>query len=103
MTPTQSFLAHWYYHLPNLAMAALMYTLMGRYVLGLFFANRPDAVIMRVFANVTDPVLKLVRLITPAIVPGGLVLVFAIVWLMALRLFWFITCVVMGMRLTIQG
>lgn len=103
MTPTQSFLTHWYFHLPNLALAALMYTLIGRYVLDLLFSRRPDAVIIRVFASVTDPVINLVRLITPAIVPTGLVLVFAIVWLMALRLVWFITCVVLGMRPTIGG
>lgn len=101
MTPTQSFLAHWYFHIPNLAMAALMYTIMGRYVLSLLFSDRPDAVIMKVFANVTDPFLKLVRFITPGIVPAGLILVFAIVWLMALRMFWFLTCVAAGMRLSI--
>ena len=33
MTPSQSFFAHWYFHLPNLAMAALTYTLIGRYIL----------------------------------------------------------------------
>ncbi len=98
MSPTQTFLSQWYFHIPNMAMAALMYTLMGRYVLGLLFSKKPDAVILRVFSSVTDPVLKLVRLITPAIVPSGLVLVFAIGWLMALRLIWFIVCVSAGMR-----
>ncbi len=98
MTPTQSFFTHWYFHLPNMALAALIYTLIGRYVLALLFSKNPDVVILRVFANVTDPVLKAVRAITPAIVPSGLVMVFSIAWLMALRLFWFITCVSLGMR-----
>ena len=44
MNLQDSFLAHWYYHLPNLAMAAMIYTLAGRWVLELFFAKRPDAV-----------------------------------------------------------
>lgn len=100
MSPTQSFLTHWYFHIPNLAMAALMYTLIGRYVLSLFFSKKPDVVILKVFASVTDPVLHLVRAITPAIVPGGLVLVFAIAWLMAARMFWFLTCVAAGMRIS---
>ena len=31
-----SFLSFWYYHLPNFVLAALMYTLLGRVVLGMF-------------------------------------------------------------------
>lgn len=98
MSPTQSFFTYWYFHIPNLIFAALIYTLVGRYVLSLVFAKRPDVVILKVFASVTDPVLALVRAITPAIVPNGLVLVFTIAWLMAARLFWFLTCVAAGMR-----
>jgi hypothetical protein len=99
MTPTQSFLAYWWYHVPNLAMAALIYTLMGRYLLELFFAKRGDAVILRVFRGATDWFVRLVRAITPAIVPNGVVVVFGIVWLMAARMFWFLTAVAAGMRL----
>lgn len=98
MTPTQSFLTYWYFHIPNLAMAALIYTLIGRYLLGLLFARKPDVVILKVFASVTDPIVKVVRVLTPAIVPNGLVIVFAVAWLMALRLFWFLTCVAAGMK-----
>ena len=98
MTPTQSFFAHWYFHFPNLPMAALIYTLAGRYILELLFQKRQDVVILRVFRSVTDPILNTVRLVTPAIVPNGLVIVFAATWLMALRLGWFLTCVAAGMR-----
>jgi YggT family protein len=98
MSPAQSFITYWYFHVPNLLMAALIYTLIGRYLLSLMFSRNPDAVILKVFASVTDPILKLVRLVTPRIVPNGLVMVFAIVWLMAARLFWFLTCVAAGMR-----
>jgi hypothetical protein len=41
--------------------------------------------------------------VTPAIVPNGVMPVFAIAWLMALRMFWFLTCVAMGMRPQIGG
>ncbi len=98
MTPTQSFFEHWYFHVPNLAMAALVYTLIGRYVLEILFSKRPDAVILKVFRTITDPFVGLVRAITPRIVPDGLVVVLAIGWLMALRMFWFLTCVAAGMR-----
>ena len=51
----------------------------------------------------TDPVVKLVRLVTPAIVPNGLVVVAAIMWLMAARMFWFLTAVTYGMKLSTGG
>lgn len=98
MTPAESFLTYWYFHIPNLLMAALIYTLLGRYLLALFFRRRPDVVILRVFATVTDPVLRAVRVITPAVVPNGLLMIFAIGWLMAARMFWFLTCVAAGMQ-----
>lgn len=101
MSLQDAFLAHWYYHLPNLAMAAMMYTLAGRYVLELVFARRPDVVILKVFRSVTDPVLRVVRAITPRIVPDGVVIVFTAAWLMALRMVWFLTCVAFGMRLKV--
>lgn len=106
MTPSESFLTHWYFHVPNLLMAALIYTLIGRYVLEIAFdmiGGRQDAVILRVFRSVTDPLLQLVRLITPLIVPAGLLIVFAIAWLMAARMFWFLTCVAAGMRPSVGG
>ncbi len=97
MSISESFFTYWYFHIPNLILSALIYTLIGRYVLSLFFRNNPDAVIFRVFRSVTDPILKAVRVITPAVVPNGVVMVFAIVWLMAARMFWFLTCVAAGM------
>lgn len=103
MNPTESFATYWWFHIPNLLMAALIYTLIGRYLLELFFARKQDAVILKVFRSVTDPVVKLVRLITPAIVPEGLVVVAAVLWLMAARLFWFLTALTYGMKLTTGG
>jgi nitrogen fixation/metabolism regulation signal transduction histidine kinase len=99
MNPQDSFFTHWYFHIPNLIMAAMIYTLIGRYILELIFAKRPDVVIMRVFRQITDPVLGAVRAITPAVVPNGLVLVFAIVWLISLRMFWLLTVLAAGVRM----
>ena len=98
MSPTDSFFSHWYFHVPNLVMAALIYTLIGRYVLELLFSRSPDVVIVKVFRQVTDPVLASVRVITPAIVPNGLVIVFTIVWLMALRMFLYLTIIAAGVK-----
>ncbi len=96
MTPTESFYEHWYFHLPNLVLAALLYTLAGRYILELFFQRNQDAVILKVFRSITDPVLKLVRVVTPGVVPNGLVIIFAVVWLMGLRLFLYLTMLAAG-------
>jgi YggT family protein len=103
MTPSESLIQHWYFHLPNLTMAALMYTLIGAYIIALFFKPDSEAVILRAFNSIANPFLRLVRGVTPAIVPDGLMIVFAIVWLMALRLFWFLTCLAAGMRLQLGG
>lgn len=101
MTPADSFIQYWWFHVPNLVMSALIYTLIGRYILDLIFGSKGQAVILHVFRRITDPVLRLVRLVTPAVVPNGLVLVFAIIWLMAGRMFWFLTAVAAGMRASV--
>ena len=103
MTASENFFAYWWFHIPNLAMAAMIYTLIGRYALELLFAKRPDAVILTVFRRITDPAVTLVRAVTPLIVPNGVVIVFAVVWLMALRMFWFLTAVAFGMRPMVGG
>ena len=61
---------------------------------------KPDAVILKVFRSITDPVVRLVRAITPAVVPNGIVVVFSVAWLMAARMLWFLTAVAFGMRLS---
>lgn len=103
MNVTDSFTTYWWFHIPNLVMAALIYTLIGRYLLELFFAKRQDAVILNVFRTVTDWLVRLVRAITPAVVPDGVTIVFAICWLMAARMVWFLTAVVFGMRIGTGG
>lgn len=42
MTDVDSQGLFWLYQIPNLALAALMYTLLGRFVLSLFFAHGSD-------------------------------------------------------------
>ena len=96
MTPSQSFVAHWYFHIPNLIMVALMYTLVGRYILSLLLDN--DRVIVRVLSSITNPVLKAVGAITPRIVPAGVIIVFAIVWLFVARVALFFGLALMGVR-----
>jgi len=79
-------LQYWYFHLPNFVLAAVMYSLLGRIILSFFAPPDWKNYIWRAFVRITDPVVRLVRLITPAVLPNLLVLVFAFFWLMALRL-----------------
>lgn len=100
VTLLDNFWGYWYFHVPNLLLAALIYTMIGRYVLELLFPNATDIVFIKVFRQITDPVLHLVRAVTPAVVPNGLTVVFAIIWLMGLRFFLLLTVLASGVRLT---
>ena len=53
---TATIATYWYYHLPNFILAALMYTLLGRVLLGLIVGPDSGNYIWRFFCRVTDPV-----------------------------------------------
>jgi uncharacterized protein YggT (Ycf19 family) len=86
MSATESFFTHWYFHVPNLLLAALMYTLLGRLLLSFFFPPDSKAVAWRVFQQVTDPAVRLVALVTPRLVPLGLLIALTLVWCLFLRM-----------------
>lgn len=96
-------LGYWLYTIPNFILAAAMYTIIGRYVLSLLFKPDSDMVIWRVFAQITNPILKFIRLLTPAIVPNGLVMLFSIFWLMLARIFLLIIAIVFGFTPQLGG
>lgn len=86
----------WAFHLPNTLLAALIYTLIGRYILSLFFPPDSEKVVWKVFRQVTDPILAATRMVTPAIVPVPLLNLFAVVWLFLLRVLLFYVIRVLG-------
>ena len=51
-------LTYWYFHLPNFVLAALMYTLLGRALLGLIVEPDSQNYIWRFFCRFTDPVVR---------------------------------------------
>ena len=79
-------LQYWYFHLPNFVLAAVMYSLLGRIILSFFAQPDWKNYIWRAFVRITDPVVRLVRFMTPAELPDILVLVFAFFWMMGGRL-----------------
>jgi hypothetical protein len=78
-------LSYWYYHLPNFVLAALMYTLLGRVLLGLFLEPESTNYIWRFFCRVTDPVVGVVGVVTPKAVVPVVLWLFGVVWLFWLR------------------
>jgi YggT family protein len=80
-----SFLSFWYYHLPNFALAALMYTLLGRVLLGLIVQPDSANYIWRFFCRITDPVVGAVSLVTPKATAPVVLWLFGVVWLFWLR------------------
>ena len=85
MNISSSIFTHWYFHLPNFVLAALMYTLLGRAALGLFLDPDSPNYIWRFFCRVTDPVVAAVALVTPKAAAPVIVWLFGVVWLFWLR------------------
>ena len=93
-------IAQWWYHLPNFVLAALMYTMLGRFVLSFFFPPESKNYIFRAFVRLTDPVLRAVQFVTPLAVPHMVVLLFAAVWLLAFRVVLLLLVASIGMMPT---
>jgi YggT family protein len=85
VTPENPIYAYWWFHLPNLLLSALMYTVLGRFVLNFIFDPDSKNYIFRAFIRVTDPVVRAVAFVTPAAVPPMVVLLFAALWLLSAR------------------
>jgi uncharacterized protein YggT (Ycf19 family) len=92
-----SFWSYWYFHIPNFILAAIMYTMFGRLLLGFFVAEDWDNYIWRFFKKVTDPVARLVRLITPQVLSMTVVFVFGVLWLMTLRVAYLVLLLNLGL------
>jgi YggT family protein len=78
-------LTHWYFHLPNFILAALMYTLLGRVLLGLMVGPESQNYIWRFFCRITDPVIDVVAVVTPKAAAPVIIWLFGVVWLFWLR------------------
>jgi hypothetical protein len=78
-------LNYWYYHLPNFVLAAVMYTLLGRALLGLLLDHDSPNYIWRFFCRITDPVVAAVAVVTPKAAAPVVIWLFAVVWLFWLR------------------
>ena len=74
-------LASWVFLVPNFVLAALMYTLLGRAVLGMIVEPNSSNYIWRFFCRITDPVVAAIQVVTPRAAPPVIVWLFGVVWL----------------------
>ena len=79
------FFEYWYFHVPNYLLAALMYSLVARFILSFAFAADSPNYIFRAFVRLTAPVLAIVRPITPRAVPLPVMVLFSAVWVLIAR------------------
>lgn len=91
----------WTFQVPNLLIAMAMYSVLARFVLSLFMTR--DQVLLRVFCQITDPVLVPVRAVTPRIVPEPVIYLFAFLWLFVLRITLYIVMRMYGLVPSIVG
>ncbi|MSP88014.1 MAG: YggT family protein [Alphaproteobacteria bacterium] len=66
-------------------MAAVMYTLLGRALLGLIVEPDSQNYIWRFFCRLTDPFIAAIALVTPKAATPVVVWLFGVVWLFWLR------------------
>lgn len=86
MQTTNTFLAYWYYTIPNFLLAAVMYTIIGRVLLSLFFDSESKNYIMRFFVRVTDPFINFFKPVTPLAAAPVVLWFFTFVWLFFIRI-----------------
>ena len=85
------FWTYWYYHIPNYVLAALVYSMFARFILGMFVPPDWPNYIWRGFVRLTQPVILVVAFITPSYAHGVFLPIIAAVWLTAIRLgYWLI-------------
>lgn len=84
------------FQLVNFVLAAILYTLAGRLLLGLFVGPESPNFIMRFFVLATDPLVRIVAVVTPASVPSGVLVAFTLVWAFFARIALFLVFAALG-------
>ncbi len=80
-----SFWSLWYFNVPNFLLAMVMYTMLGRVILGLMLHNDSQNYICRGFRTITDPLLNVIALVTQKAVAPVVLWLYGFVWMFWLR------------------
>jgi YggT family protein len=82
--------SYWYFHFPNYVLAALFWTLIGRFMFALFLPPDSPNYIYRWFRRLTDWLLRPVAYITPSMVPPLALSPVAAFWVAMARVAFFL-------------
>ena len=85
MDTATSLVTYWYFHLPNFVLAAVMYTMLGRVLLGMMVDADSPNYIWRFFCRITDPFIAVFARVTPLATAPVVLWLFSFVWLFWLR------------------
>lgn len=80
------FWIYWYIYIPNYLLALVMWTCFGRFALSLFVQPQSQNFIWRFFRRLTDPVIAIIRPITPRFVIEPFLPLVAAFWLILARI-----------------
>ena len=82
--------SYWYFHVPNYALSVLFWTLIGRFMFGVFLPPDSPNYIYRWFGRLTDWLMRPVAYITPSIVPALVHAPIAAFWVAVARVAFFV-------------
>lgn len=80
------FWSYWYYNIPNYLLAAVMYTLLARFLMQFFVPPNWPNYIWRWFLRLTDWAVAVTRAATPSYIGPTLLPLFGALWIFFLRL-----------------
>ncbi len=103
MAPESFFWDYWYFHIPNYLLAVLVYTLLGRFLLGLLVPPDSTNYIWRFFVRLTDPVLRAADWLIPGYVAGAFRPLAAAFHLYVLRVVLFLAMYAQGTAPRLEG
>lgn len=85
------------YQVPDYLLAILMYTLLGRALLGVIVEPASTNYIWQFFCRITDPIVSVVALVTPKAAAPVVLWLFGVVWLFWLRVLLLLAMVWIGL------
>jgi hypothetical protein len=98
-----SIATYWYFHLPNFVLAAVMYTMLGRFLLGLMVDADSPNYIWRFFCRITDPAIAVISIVTPKVTVPAVLWLFGFVWMFWLRVIFHYTLLVLNLAPRLGG
>jgi hypothetical protein len=97
MTGPSFWWSYWYFHFPNYAFALLFWTLIGRFMFGLFLPPDSPNYIYRWFRRLSDWLMRPVSYITHSIVPRLVLPLVAAFWVATARVGFFMAMYAAGL------